>query len=172
MNELKKITNKVILLIWDILIFTHQIVRKIILPNRRRKGNLLSSLLTFFVGLLDRIVSFESSLLRQPIVFSHKYVRQGLIIAVAFLFLLSSFEWTVGQPSIAPVNETQAIAADQPAPDGPTLLSVRQLTAAAALPAPARNFFAPCPPSSPPQPSLSGRSFTAKKYLRFGVFRI
>jgi len=172
MNELRKIAYKVLLLIWDILVFAYQIVKKIILPNRRRKGNVLSSLLTFAVGLLERIISFEKSLLRQPVVFTHKYVRQGSIIAVAFLFLLSSFEWTVGQSSMAPVNETQAITADRPAPDVPTLLSVRRMTATAVVLAPAWNFFAPGRVFSPPQPSPSEGSVTAKKYLRFGVFRI
>jgi hypothetical protein len=84
-KEVKKITQKVLILLLDILILTRQVVRRVILPARSRKGNLLSSLLTFFVELLERIVSFEKSLLQRPVVFTHKYVRQGLIIAVGFL---------------------------------------------------------------------------------------
>src|ERR1700750_1109546 len=100
MKEVQKIAHKVFVLGVDILLFTWQVVRRVILPNRTRKGNLLSSLLTFVLGLLERAVSFEKSILQRPVVFTHKYVKQGLIIAVGFLFLLSSFEWTVG-PSVA-----------------------------------------------------------------------
>jgi hypothetical protein len=172
MNELRKIAYKVLLLIWDILVFAYQIVRKIILPNRRRKGNVLSSLLTFAVGLLERIVSFEKSLLRQPVVFTHKYVRQALVIAAAFLFLISSFEWTVGQHPVSPIDEMQAVAVDEPTAKGPAVISPQQFTATAAVPATPRNFFAPRRVSSPPRPSLSERSVTAKKYLRLGILRI
>ena len=117
MKEVRKITHKVILLLMDILVFTYQIVREVILPTRRRKGNILSSLLTFFVGLMERVVSFEKSVVRQPVIFSHKYVKQGLVIAVGFLFLLSSVEWTVGQPGGAPINETQAVVTSERAWD-------------------------------------------------------
>jgi hypothetical protein len=96
MKETKKIGQKIVILLLDILIFTWQVVRRVLLPTGSRKGNVLSSLLTFFVGLLERIVTFEKSILQRPVVFTHKYVKQGLIIAIGFLFLLSSFEWTIG----------------------------------------------------------------------------
>src|SRR5258707_15646789 len=95
MKEVQKIAHRVFVLLMDMLVFTFQVVRKVILPTGSRKGNLLSSLLTYFVGILDRIACFEKSILRQPVVFSHKYVKQGLIIAVGFLFLLSSLDWTI-----------------------------------------------------------------------------
>ena len=170
MNELRKIAYKVILLIWDVLVFTYQIVRKIILPNRRRKGNILSSLLSLFVGLMERILSFEKSILRQPVVFTHKYVRQALVIAAAFLFLISSFEWTVDQHPVSPIDEMQAVAVDEPAAKGSTIITSQQFTTSVSVPA--GKFLAPGRVFSPTQPSLSEGSVTTKKYLRFGVFRI
>lgn len=104
MKEVRKIAQKVLILVLDILLFTWQVVRRVLLPTRSRKGNVLSSLLTFFVGLLDRIVSFEKSILQRPVIFTHKYVKQGLVIAVGFLFLLSSFEWTIGPSTDTVVN--------------------------------------------------------------------
>src|SRR5579863_9237072 len=110
MKEVRKIALKVLMLLLDILLFTWQVVRRVILPTRRRKGNLLSSLLTFVVGLLERIVFFEKSILKRPVVFTHRYVKQGLIIAVGFLFLLSSIEWTVGA-AVPPANGSSEVIA-------------------------------------------------------------
>src|SRR5258706_15059393 len=99
MRDVQKIAQKVLVLLLDILLFTWLVVRRGILPTRSRKGNVLSSLLTFFVGLLERIVSFEKSILQRPVVFTHRDVKQGVVGAVGFLFLLSSFEWTIGPPT-------------------------------------------------------------------------
>jgi hypothetical protein len=170
MNDLKKITGKVVLLLWDILIFTYQIIRKIILPNRRRKGNILSSLLSFFVGFIERILTFEQSILRQPFVFTHKYVRQALVIATTFLFLISSLEWTVVQHPASSIDETQAVVVDVPATNSPLASSEQQFAPPA--PAPAGNVFALRPVSTLPPPPLSRVTITTKKYLRFVVFRI
>src|SRR5258708_9524311 len=134
MNEARKIVYKIILLLIDILVFTYQIVRKVVLPARRRKGNILSSLLTFFVGLIERVMSFEKSILRQPVVFTHKYVKQALILAVGFLFLLSSVEWTAEHSSAATVNETQAVIIDEPADDAVSVLTQRQVNASLQIP--------------------------------------
>src|SRR5258708_3709623 len=127
MKEVQKITYKVILLLIDILVFTYQIVRKVILPTRRRKGNVLSSLLSFFVGLLERILSFEKSILRQPFVCKNRYVKQALILATTFLFLLSSIEWTAGQASFTRVNEAQSVVANEPAVNAVRVLTKRQV---------------------------------------------
>jgi hypothetical protein len=170
MKEVRKITHKVILLLMDILVFTYQVVRKVILPTRRRKGNILSSLLTFFVGLMERVVSFERSVVRQPVVFTHKYVKQGLIIAVGFLFLLSSVEWTVGQPGTAAVNETQAVVASEPQADNIGSFTTRHVKAIVQIQA--GDFPASDPPSYKTS-SLGSPGVTPfDRCLRYCTFRI
>jgi hypothetical protein len=169
-KEFREIIQKVILLFMDILVFTYQIVRKVILPARGRKGNILSSLLAFFVGLMERVVSFEKSVVRQPVVFSHKYVKQGLVIAVGFLFLLSSVEWTVGQPGSDPVNETQAVVTGEPAWNAIDGFTTRQVQATVQmLPGDfiTRNYL-------PDKTSylLSRGAMPFDRCLRYGVFRI
>ncbi len=169
MNQARKIVYKIILLLIDILVFTYQIVRKVVLPARRRKGNILSSLLTFFVGLIERVMSFEKSILRQPVVFTHKYVKQALILAVGFLFLLSSIEWTAEHSSAATVNETQAVIIHSPADDAVTVLTQRQVNASIQIPA---GDFIPgylSPDFSYPLPD---EPVTVKKWLRHCNFRI
>jgi len=71
-----------------------KIILKILVPNRRRKGNVLSSLLDFFIGSIERLVQFEHGFFRISTLFKHKYCKQCLIIITTLLFLVSSFEWT------------------------------------------------------------------------------
>jgi hypothetical protein len=168
MKEIQKIAQKVLLLLLDILIFTWQVVRRVLLPTRSRKGNVLSSLLTFFVGLLERIVSFEKSILQRPVVFTHKYVKRALIIAVGFLFLLSSIEWTIG-PSPDPVMNGSR-----------EMVACVQVGAAVQAATVRRRDFSPFLPSgggvaSPvyiPSPGLTGPPVLGKRWLRLRVFRI
>jgi hypothetical protein len=108
MKEVRKIAHNSILFLCDILVFAYQTVSKVILPNRHQKGNILYSLMSFFVGLIERIQFFEKCILCRPLIFKHKHVKQGLILVAGFLFLLSSLEWTVNSSSISPGNENHA----------------------------------------------------------------
>jgi len=169
MKQAHTIANKVLLLLMDILVFTFQVVRKVILPNRRRKGNVLSSVLTFFVGLLERIVTFERSILRLPVVFTHKYVKQGLIIVVGFLFLLSSIEWTIAPSTDAAANGSQEV------------IACSRVAALVETVTPRRANFSVVVMSDemaadrcilPFFSSRTGPPITGRRWLRFRVFRI
>jgi hypothetical protein len=168
MKEVQKIAQKVLILLLDILLFTWQVVRRVMLPNRSRKGNVLSSLLTFFVGLLERVVSLEKSILQRPVVFTHKYVKQGLIIAVGFLFLLSSFEWTVGPSADANGNRSPEVVACMPVMATARTVRPRRVdfsvVALSGAGVAARSFI--------PSLSLAGPPLMGKRWLRLRVFRI
>ncbi|HEY8657640.1 MAG TPA: hypothetical protein VIL78_01285 [Hanamia sp.] len=94
MNEIKKIISKVFLLIIDIFLFGYKIAKQVILPNRRKKGNILSSLFIFFIGIIERLDSFEYGVFLMANVLKRKYVKQSLLVIAGLLFLLSSIEWT------------------------------------------------------------------------------
>jgi hypothetical protein len=94
MDEIKKILSKVTLLAIDIFLFAFNTIRQVILPGKRKKGNLLSSLFMFFVGLIERLDSFEYGVFRMANLLKQKYIRRSLLIIAGLLFLLSSFEWT------------------------------------------------------------------------------
>ncbi len=94
MPGLKKIFYKVFDLLFDIILLTIGVIKDIVLPNRKRKGNVLKSMFTFFVGIIEILARFEYGLFQMTKIFKHRYIRQGIIIISAFLFLLSSFEWT------------------------------------------------------------------------------
>ena len=168
MRSAQKIAQKVLVLLLDILLFTWQVVRRVLLPTRSRKGNVLSSLLTFFVGFLERIVSFEKSILQRPVVFTHKYVKQGLVIAVGFLFLLSSFEWTIGTSTDPVVNGSPEVVAC-----ASVIVTTRTVTPRRAELSVVLAKGAACAVHHYiPALSLTGPPVTGKKWLRFGVFRI
>jgi hypothetical protein len=168
MKEVQKIAKKVAILLLDILLFTWQVVRRMILPTLSRKGNVLSSLLIFFVGLLERIVSFENSVFQRPVIFTHKYVKQGLVIVVGFLFLLSSFEWTLGPSTDTVVSRS------------PEVVACASVTATARAVTPRRvalSVVAPIGAASVahsyiPALDLARPHLTGRIWLRFGVFRI
>ena len=94
MYEIKKILRKVFVLAIDIFLFAFNTIRQIILPGKRKKGNLLSSLFIFFVGIIERLGSFEYGVFRMANLLKQKYVKRSLLIIAGLLFLLSSFEWT------------------------------------------------------------------------------
>lgn len=168
MKEVQKIAQKVLSLGLDILLFTWQVVRRVLLPTRARKGNLLSSLLTFFVGLLERIVSFEKSILQRPVIFTHKYVKQGLIIAVGFLFLLSSFEWTIGPSTDTMVNGSPEVVACVPVIATARTATPRRINLSVITPKGAAWIG----PTYIPALNLAGPLLMARRRLRFQVFRI
>lgn len=93
-EEIKKIILEVWQLLIDILFFGYRIVKQIKLPNREKKGNLLSSLFIFFVGIIERLGSFEYGVFRLANLLGRKYIKQSLLIVASLLFLLSSLEWT------------------------------------------------------------------------------
>jgi hypothetical protein len=168
MKEIQKIAQKVLTLLLDILVFTWLVVRRVILPTRNRKGNLLSSLLTFFIGLLERIVSFEKSVLQRPVVFTHRYVKQGLMITVGFLFLLSSFEWTIGLSPFGAANGSPEVVACASVAASDQTATTQRVDSSRVLPSGAgvatQSFI--------PSLSLTGPSIVGKRWLRLRVFRI
>lgn len=168
MNEVRKIIGKCIFLIIDILVLAYQVIKQIILPNRYQKGNILSSTLSLFVGLMESILSFEKSIFRRPFVCRHRYIRQALILAAGFLFLISSVEWTISQSTVSIVNETPAVITNEPAAATVTILSDRHIYAEI----PVGNFgtagylsdYIPYRVYNPP--------VIVKRYLRYRILRI
>src|SRR5258708_39268614 len=79
MTELKKIVRKIFMLFLDITLFTIKIIKGIILPNRKTKGNILSSLFVFFIGAVEILNQFEHGIFQMTKVFKLKHVRKGVI---------------------------------------------------------------------------------------------
>ncbi|MGN6601484.1 MAG: hypothetical protein ACTHK8_03480 [Ginsengibacter sp.] len=63
------------------------------MPTKNRKGNILSSLFNFFIGTIEILNRFEIGLFQMAKLFRQKHVKQAIIIASAFLLLLTTFEW-------------------------------------------------------------------------------
>lgn len=94
MSELKKIGLKIFALVIDIVLFGFKIIKQVSLPGRKRRGNLLSSLFIFFIGIVERLNFFEHGIFNMTALFRKKYVKKAFFTMGFILFLLSLFEWT------------------------------------------------------------------------------
>ncbi len=88
----------------NILLISCDLIRKTVLPGRSRKGNVLGSIFIFFIAIAEKIILFEQNILHSSWLVKNRFVKQGLIIATTFLFLVSSVEWTA-DPAIATRTE-------------------------------------------------------------------
>ncbi|HEY8734050.1 MAG TPA: hypothetical protein VIL90_05750 [Puia sp.] len=101
MDKAKKILIDLTFFISDISLLLFKILRQTVFPNKRRKGNLLSSIFLFFMAFAERVVLLRNSvrtiLQLTPFMRGHKYLRylrQGFILVTCLLFVISLFEWT------------------------------------------------------------------------------
>ncbi|HWJ30642.1 MAG TPA: hypothetical protein VNS32_29180 [Flavisolibacter sp.] len=92
MAEIRKILFKIILQVVDILCHCLDIMRRITLPGKKRKGNLLSSLFLLYVGIIESLDKFEHRSFRLSVFFRKKYVCLGLMLVASLLLVLSTFE--------------------------------------------------------------------------------
>lgn len=100
-------------LLVSILLTGYQVIRNIVLPGRNRKGNVLGSLFLFFIEMAQKIIAFEQDILHSSWLAKNRFVKQGLIFVTAFLFLVSSVEWTTGNyPSMKTVETARVAGVD------------------------------------------------------------
>ena len=120
----------------------YRVVRQLVLPGRRRSGNLLSSLFLLFAGLTEQLINCRQALLRLPWtytgriparstliaawLYSKRYIRLGMLIATWALFILASLEWSgPEQPPVAPANAQSATIAGRESRSEPAVVSTR-----------------------------------------------
>ena len=92
MGEIKNIVVKILRLIIDIFLLGMKVIKQLVLPNKYRSGNIISSLLVFFIGLVDRLYLFEHGFFKMGNLFRLQYVRRTVVIIAGILFILASFE--------------------------------------------------------------------------------
>ena len=114
MQGIKKLIIKVFILTHDILSFTYKLIRQISLPNRKRKGNILVSLLILFIGIIVRLNFFEHGFINMSTIFKKKYIKQPILFIGCILFILSLYEWRGDQRVFknAEINSTEQIASN------------------------------------------------------------
>lgn len=78
--------------------------RSIVLPNSKRKGNLLSSLLVFILGIIGHLNDVEHGFCRVGRLFKLQWLKNSLIVVISFLFILSLFEWGGQTPSCSQIQ--------------------------------------------------------------------
>lgn len=93
MTNLKNIVRGTWFLLVNILLTGYGLLKKITLPSLNRKGNVLGSVFLWFIDIVERIIAFEKEIFHSSWLIRNRFVKQGLMIATVFLFLLSSIEW-------------------------------------------------------------------------------
>ena len=107
MKDIKSISKELWRIIVRLFFLLWQLGRQVVLPNRRRKGNLLNTLFLFYIGVIESIQHFEHRQFKLSDVFQNKLVRRGLMLFSFLLFLLTSFEQPVAVQS--PVDKLSAV---------------------------------------------------------------
>ena len=112
-QQIRKTTANIVLFLKAFAIVVTKVAKQMVLPNRRRKGNLLSSLLLFFIYLNDLIITFSWGFSIQFILRWKHYDRavfltkRVVLFTGCTLFLLSSFEWSY--PESAQLRPTDSV---------------------------------------------------------------
>ena len=73
-----------------------QLSKQIVLPNRKRKGNLLNVLFLLYIGIIETIQHFEHRQFKMADWFQNRLKRKGLMLCTFLLFFLTSYE----QPAV------------------------------------------------------------------------
>jgi|SRR5579872_1229347 len=103
----------------DLFILVYGTLRRLTLPTRNKKGNLLSSLFHLFTELAERLICLKQELIRAPWTCGKKHIRFAMLVLTWALFLLASFEWTGLAPgSGLPVSGQQTSTNSNTIPTG------------------------------------------------------
>ena len=92
MVEIKTLSIKIWLLVVDLFLIACQTIKQLILPNRKRKGNILSSLFVLFINIIKRLNQFEYGVFSMPKILKQKYIQQPILIIGGILLMLSYIE--------------------------------------------------------------------------------
>ena len=154
-------------LLVSILLTGYQVIRKMILPGRNRKGNVLGSLFVFFIEIAQKIIAFEQEILQSSWLAKNRFVKQGLIIATAFLFLVSSVEWTTGShPSMKTVETARVEGMDK------TVINNAQFGKEATIGLPVKSRVRQYPVVFSAPFHIEYNPVDSKRFLFLGVFLI
>lgn len=100
MKKIKTISSALSILLLDILVLIYQMYKQLVLPNPKRKGNLITTLFLFFTSLTEKIIKFEKSLIGFSWLSKMNYIRKAVFIISWALFVLSFIEWSQPQTPV------------------------------------------------------------------------
>ena len=86
------------MLVIELVFFSIAVTSQIILPGKKTKGNLLTTLFIFFSSLLERIGHVQYNGCGLRILTEKKHARKLLLVVASFIFFLFSFELSTTAP--------------------------------------------------------------------------
>lgn len=99
MNDITSISKKLWKLIARLFLLLLQLSKQVVLPNRKRKGNILNTLFLFYIGAIESIQHFEHRQFKMANLFQNKLIRKGMMLFSFLLFLLTSYEQPIAHRS-------------------------------------------------------------------------
>lgn len=173
-EKIHTISAKTILFIKAIWLLARRVTNQVILPNRNRKGNILSSILLLFVSLTDLVANFSWGISIDFITRWKHYeylrclLKKSVLIAGCFLFLLSSFEWSYNtQPGLKETGSFVSIEQQVTAPFSKQAITYRSFSQKST-----QTKWEPANTSKPPNNKKRAPSIILKIYLQNCYFRI
>ncbi|QEC55701.1 hypothetical protein [Flavisolibacter ginsenosidimutans] len=79
-------------MLFQVMILTIGLAKQAILPNRKRKGNLLNVLFLLYIGVIESVRDFEHRNFKMADLLQNRLVRKGLMLVTFLLYFLTSFE--------------------------------------------------------------------------------
>ena len=107
MKDIKSISKEFWSIIVRLYFLLFQLGRQIVLPNRKRKGNLLTTVFLLYIGVIENIQHFEHRQFKLADVFQNRLVRKGFLLFSFLLFFLTSYEQPAFTPS--PISESSKV---------------------------------------------------------------
>lgn len=173
-EKIHTISANTALFIKSLWLLARKVTNQVILPNRNRKGNILSSILLLFVSLTDLIANFSRGISIDFITRWKHYeylrclLKKSVLIAGCFLFLLSSFEWSYNmQPGLKEAGSFVSIEQQVAAP-----FSKQAITYCSFSQKSNQTKWKVANTSKPPRNKKRTPSITSKIYLQNRDFRI
>ena len=134
MQRVRRYSLMVVQLVRDLLVVGWGVGKRVVLPGRNGKGNLLWSLFLLFTSLVERLIAFFESLVDGVRIGNErvegclrvgkKYLRLGVLMVTWGLCMLAALEWSGAAAGNAVAPGSAAVA------DSPVAMSVVEVRSA------------------------------------------
>ena len=89
---MKNLSIKIWSLFIDLFLIVCQTIKQVMLPDRKRKGNVITSLFILFINIIKRLNHFEYGVFSMAKILKQKYIQQPILIIGGILLMLSFIE--------------------------------------------------------------------------------
>ena len=108
MKEIASLAESVCKLFFELFHLAVKLGKGVVLPNRKRSGNLLNTVFLLYIGVIENFIDFEYRQFKMANLFSNRFVAKTMMVIAFLLFILTSFEQpTVPRSSFYELKNTE-----------------------------------------------------------------